>query len=194
MITDETVLYAISVNHQPRPGFVLDTGNPAAGRKDIRVRRYWRWTDSDDDWLNETPNLTGEGVKFDIQYVGTADVLCRWDVYCRNVKRERQEALQARLDAEAAHEAAKQAELARLDAVSHWLPGDESRAYLDMSDMRYLLGNDRGGDTRYSARHVLDLLERIQDMYLQAAPLIATHPGIDPNEVLGHLHRTGSKS
>lgn len=194
MVTDETVLYAITVNGQPRPGYVLDTGNPAAAKKDIKTRRYWRWTDSDEDWLNPEPNLTGEAVKFDIQYVGTADVLCRWDVYCRNVKRERQQALDERAAAERKHEEAKQAELARLEAVSHWLPGDESRAYLDISDMRYLLGNDRGGDTRYSARHVLDLLERVQDTYMQAAQIIANNPGIDPHEVLGHLQRTGSKS
>lgn len=172
MVTDETVLYAITVNGQPRPGFVLDTGNPAAAKKDVKVRRYWRWTDSDDDWLNPEPNLIGETVKFDIQYVGTADVLCRWDVYCANVKRERAEALQARLDAEAAHEAAKQAELDRLNAVAHLVPGDESRAYLDIADLRYLIANDRGGDTRYSARHVLQLLEYITDK-LGITPYIA---------------------
>jgi len=165
MVTDETVLYAITVNGQARPGYVLDTGNPAAAKKDIRTRRYWRWTDSDNDWLNEAPNLTGEAVKFDIQYVGTADVLCRWDVYCRNVKRERQAELDKRAEAERQHELAKQAELDRLAAVAHLIPGSDSRAYLDMDDMRYLIANDRGGDSRYSARHVLNLLEHITHYY-----------------------------
>ena len=138
MVTDETVLYAITVNGQARPGYVLDTGNPAAAKKDIKVRRYWRWPGCDEDWLNETPDVTavlGVPRGSDIQYVGTADVLCRWDVYCRNVKRERQAELDKRAEAERQHELAKQAELDRLAAVAHLIPGSDSRAYLDMDDM-----------------------------------------------------------
>lgn len=157
MLTDGT-LYAIKVNNMSRPGYVLDTGNPTASRKDIRCRVYWRWPDCDNDWLNETPDLTDETCKSETNHVGTADVLCRWDVYCRNVKRERQQALDQRLALEQAHEAAKQAELDRLQAVAYLVP---IAGYLDISDLQYLIGNDRGSDTRYSARHVLDLLEYI---------------------------------
>lgn len=160
---DRTVVYAI--NHKgftTRPGYVLDPGQP--GQK-VRAKVYWTWPDQDQDYLNPDPPLYDERAKCDIKQVETNEVLCRWSVYCANVKRDRQEAI-AKREAEAAEElTAKQVRLDRLAAVAPLING--FGGYCDLQDLRYLLQADRTHDSRYSALHVVQLLEYVQHMVNQ---------------------------
>lgn len=155
-------LYAITVNGMTRPGYVLHTGRPAAQMKDIKVKVAWSFPGSNEELLQETPDLASPLTKYDEKRVGTADVLCRWEIYCRNVKRERQTAIDKRNALEAAAEIEKQERINRLEAVAPLIEG--YGGYCDLQDLRWLIGADRQHDSRYSAKHVLEMLEYVQHM------------------------------
>ena len=154
---DLTVLYAIeSSHHNPRPGYVLNRGtNPGK----VKVKVYWRWEGQDEDWLNPDPPLLVEGAKADEYMVTTANVLMPWADYCAARKALQAERLRVQQEAEDANERERQALMARVEALVPLLDGFDG--FCDLDDLRYMAKSDRVSDQRYSARHVLLLLEHI---------------------------------
>lgn len=155
---DRTVLYAISADgYNTRPGYVLDEGKP--GTK-VKVKVYWTWVGQDDDYLNPTPPLHMDGAKFDNKMVDTSHISGEtWAEYTVRIKAERQAQLDKINADKAEAEAAKQAMLDRLEAVAPMIEGFDG--FCDLTDLRYLLNADRQHDSRYSAKHVLQMLEYI---------------------------------
>jgi len=157
---DKSVVYAIAPKgYNTRPGYVLDEGIP--GQK-VRVKVYWSWPGDDDDWLNPEPPLHDERSKSDIKMVETSDVLGLWPEWTASVKAERQEALANRLAEEAKAEAEKQAIIDRVEKLAQDMSMLEGfTGYLDIAELRWQAKSDRMHDSRYSAMHVLQLLEYV---------------------------------
>jgi hypothetical protein len=152
---DLTVLYAIERSHHgPRPGYVLNRGQHPGK---VRARIYWTWPKDEDDWLNPTPQVLAG--KYDDVDVTTANVLMPWADYCAREKARRQAKHQERLDAEAAYAAEKQSWVDRLVDLAPLISGYEG--FCDLGDMTYMVKGDRVSDQRYSARHVIELLEHV---------------------------------
>ena len=144
---------------------------------------WWKWPNQEDDYLNPTPDITSDLAKFDDKLANTNEVEGLWSDYCAKVKAERQEALDKRNAAEAEAALAKQITLDRLQAVAPLIEG--FGGYCDMSDLQYLLNADRTHDSRYSAWHVLQLLEFIQHRVEQGA-VKPTAPSEGHTWVAGH--------
>jgi hypothetical protein len=155
---EKGVIYAISIGgYNTRPGVVLDAGKPP---NKCRVKVWWKWPNQEDDYLNPTPDITSDLAKFDDKLANTNEVEGLWSDYCAKVKAERAEAIAKRNAAEAEAEAEKQSRLDRLQAVAPLIEG--FGGYCDMADLKYLFSNERTHDNRYSANHVLQLLEYVQ--------------------------------
>lgn len=156
---DRNTLYAINATGVPKPGYVLDAGKAPAK---IKVRVYWQWENADEDYLNPQP-VFSRATADDSRMVGTADVVMPWADYCAEVKAKRAALL---AEADAAKQAEKDAmdELdARIDAVGELLDANKrsGSSYIDQSDMHWLARSGRIHDSRYSAMHVLKLVEAI---------------------------------
>jgi hypothetical protein len=165
---DRTVLYAIKADgYNTRPGYVLDEGQP--GTK-VRCKVYWTWPGQDDDYLNPLPPLHLEGAKFDIKGAETNGILGPWDEYCATVKAERKAILDKRAAEEQAHKDELDNLVDRAKGLEPLIGG--FKGYIELRDLVWAFQSDRAHDTRYSAKHVLLLLEyaaaRLADLELRA--------------------------
>lgn len=155
---DLTTLYAIESRGVYRPGYVLDIGK-SPGK--ITVKRFWRWAgDSEGDgYLNGRPELVeGNAETFGVT---TKQVLMPWIDYCIERKAD---LARLRSKREAEEQAAAQERdgwVARVNGVKDLLDASGTNTYIDHSDMLNLARGGRLYDTRYSAKHVLELLEAI---------------------------------
>ena len=152
-------LYAIVANGVLRPGYVLDPGtNPGK----VKVRVWWKWSDSmNGDWLNPQPDLLSPHAKSETQHVTTADVDEPWADYCS--KRLAANAAQlAKLQAEEDEAERSKADLlARINGLMPLLQAQGDGRYLDGRYLLDLANGNRLNDTRFSGKHVLDLIEAI---------------------------------
>lgn len=160
------VLYAITRNGMPRPGYIFD-----ASTERIRARVYWTWPGEqvpgeeyprETDYLNPTPDLLNERSKFDDNLiVKTSDVIAEWEPWALQERAERAARLQAHLDKEAQEAADKAAAIAdntaRVEALRPYLQGVQGYLGIDA-----LLSDVKHGWTqsRYSAKDVVTLLEQ----------------------------------
>jgi hypothetical protein len=157
---DRTVLYAIKADgYNTRPGYVLDEGQP--GTK-VRCKVYWTWPGQDDDYLNPLPPLHLEGAKFDIKGAETNGILGPWDEYCATVKAERKAILDKRAAEEQAHKDELDNLVDRAKGLEPLIGG--FKGYIELRDLVWAFQSDRAHDTRYSAKHVLLLLEHVMDV------------------------------
>lgn len=159
---DRSTLYAINATGVPKPGYVLDAGKAPAR---IKVRIYWQWEGSDEDYLNPHPVFTNTRPhgNSEERTVGTADVVQTWASYCAEVKAKRAALIAEREQVVLVEQREKEDLIARIEAVRPLLdlPVAEGHAYIDSSDLLHAARFDRMHDTRYSAMHVLRLVEAI---------------------------------
>lgn len=151
------VLYAMRIGgFNTRPGFVVCVTDAPSK---LNVRTCWMWPGQDEDYLNPHPPVTDDRAKWDDKLATTGEIIEPWADYCAKVKAERQAAL-AKRDAE---EAARQAEIVdlieRTQALRPLIGG--FHGYIELSDLEWSFRSDRQHDSRFSARHVLLLLEHV---------------------------------
>lgn len=151
------VLYAMRIgNYNTRPGYVT---NITSAPHKIFVRTCWTWPGQDEDYLNPTPPVTSALALWDDKAATTGEIIELWSDYCARVKAERQAALDKR-DAE---EAARQAEIVdlieRTQALRPLIGG--FHGYIELSDLEWSFRSERANDSRFSAKHVLLLLEHV---------------------------------
>jgi hypothetical protein len=154
---DLTTLYAIEHNGMMRPGYVLDRGK-APGK--VTVRRWWRWDNDDEDWLNATPNLAETGGHSDVLNVTTAAIKRPWAEYCAHRKQVNAEAIAARQESEAQAQRRLDDTIKRIEGVRSLLDANAGQ-YIDANELVHLTRSGRIHDTRFSAKHVLELIEAI---------------------------------
>lgn len=151
------VLYAMNVGgFNTRPGEVLDPGQAPSK---VRVKVYWTWTGQDDDYLNPDPPITDNFAKYDYKQATTGEILGLWSDYCARVKGERKAVLDAREAAEAEHKAEIDDLIERTQALRPLIGG--FKGYIELSDLEWSFRSDRAHDSRFSAKHVLLLLEHV---------------------------------
>lgn len=156
-----TTLYAIEHNGMMRPGYVLDRGK-APGK--VTVRRWWRWEGDEEDWLNPTPVLPESGAHSDLLHVTTAQIKRPWAEYCAHRKQVAAQAIAIRQELEQAEQRRLDDTVKRIEGVralldaAHWY---SKNPYLDADHLLDLTRTGRLHDTRFSAKHVLELVEAI---------------------------------
>lgn len=154
---DRSTLYALNATGVPKPGYVLDPGK-APGN--VAVRVFWQWENDDENYLNPHPVFIGSG---ESRTTSTADVLMPWAEYCAEVKAKRAAQSAERGRVVLVEQREKEALIARIEAVRPLLnlPVAEGHAYIDSDDLLHAARFDRMHDNRYSAMHVLRLIEAI---------------------------------
>lgn len=158
---DLTTIYAVNQHGMFRPAVVLDRGKAP---DKVTVCRYWKWPDDVDNYLNPTPDLTDPTAKSEVVKVRTGDVWGTWANYCAHRRQVAAEALALLQESEARAERAKSDVVARIDGVRDLLNAQQvgtGRALIDHEYIRSLALTDRLHDTRFSAKHILELVEAI---------------------------------
>lgn len=155
---DLTTIYAVNQHGMFRPGVVLDRGKAP---DKVTVCRYWKWPDDVDNFLNPTPDLTSPEAKSEVVKVRTGDVWGTWANYCAHRRQVASEALAARQESEAQSQRLKSDVVARIDSVRSLLDAQQGTGMIDYEHIRSLAITDRLHDTRFSAKHILELIEAI---------------------------------
>lgn len=152
---DTNVLYAISANgYNTRPGYV-ETITEAPFKLSVKV--FWTWPGQEDDYLNPTPPVLTEFAKFDVKQVTTGEIVEPWADYCARVKAERRVALDKKLAEEAAAEAKRLADIARVEAIAPLLAGSQW-----LKTMEWVAkSGDRMSQREFSTNDVVNIIDTV---------------------------------